>query len=223
MHDLDRTQLEMGSDELEADYEYEDEYEAGEYEEGESESPFSESEEMEMAADLLEIIDEGELDQFLGKLIKKAQRAVGRFVRSDTGRALGGILKGAARKALPVVGRAVGGFFGGPAGAQIGAKLAPRAGRLFGLELEGLSLEDQEFEVARRMVRLAGAATKQAAMTPQTASPQATAQQAVAIAARRHAPGLLRGGTAGIPSASSVRGTSGRWIRRGRRIILFGV
>lgn len=225
MHDLDRTQLEMESDAFESDYEFGDGYETGdyEYEVDETGSPFSEEEEMELAAQMLEITEEGELDQFLGSLIKKAGRAAKRFVRSDVGRALGGILKGAAKKALPIVGRAVGGYFGGPAGAQYGAKLASGAGRFFGLELEGLSMEDQEFEVARRMVRLAGASAKQAAIAPPAASPQAAAQQAVAVAAQRHAPGFLRGVGGGTLSVGAGRGHSGRWIRRGRRIILFGV
>ncbi len=192
------------------------------YGETDTESPFSEVEEMELAAGLLEITDETELDQFLGSLIKRAGRAVGTVVKSPVGRALGGILKGAAKRALPIAGRAIGTYFGGPAGGAIGGQLASRAGRLFGLELEGLSAEDQEFEVAKQFVRLAGAATKNAVLTPSTTDPQTAAKTAVATAAQKFAPGLLgRGITMGV--MPGVRGRSGRWIRRGRNIIIFNV
>jgi len=67
-----------------------------------------ETEEMELASQLLEITDEAELDQFLGRLIMRAGRAAGRLARSGAGRALGGILKGAAKKALPILGGAIG-------------------------------------------------------------------------------------------------------------------
>jgi len=223
MHDLDRTQLEMESDEFESDYEFGDEYETGDYESDETGSPFSEEEEMELAADLLEVTDEYELDQFLGSLINRVKRTVGRALPPSIKKSLGGFLKGAVRKALPGLARTVGTALGGPAGAAIAGRIAPLAGRFFGLELEGLSSEDQEYEVARRMVRFAGSAAQQAAMTPPTASPQAAVQQAVASAAQQHAPGFLRRNIGGTPTMGSARGHSGRWIRRGRRIVLLGV
>ena len=66
---------------------------------------FGEADELELAAGLLEVTKELELDRFLGSLIRSAGRAAGRFVSSPVGQALGGILKGAARQALPVAGR----------------------------------------------------------------------------------------------------------------------
>ena len=113
------------------------------------EGPFSEESEMNLATQLLEVIDEQEMDQFLGNLIKKATSAAGRFFATPAGQALKGILKNAAKKALPVVGGALGSMVGGPAGGMLGGKLASMAGKYFGLELEGLSDEDQAFEVAR--------------------------------------------------------------------------
>lgn len=228
MHDIDRTQ---GEYEPEIDALESDSFEFEYTEEGEApgdmgaESPFDEVEEMELAAQMLEITDEAELDQFLGSLIKKVGRTVGRFVRSPIGRTLGGILKGAAKKALPILGGAAGGFFGGPAGAAIGSKLASGAGKLFGLELEGMSHEDQEFEVARRFVRFAGDAAKRAAVAPPTVDSQAAARSAVVAAARRYAPGLIRGSAVSPPPSAGigVPGRSGRWIRRGRKVILLGV
>ncbi|MXS80368.1 hypothetical protein SAMN05216317_1128 [Nitrosomonas eutropha] len=230
MHDIDRTTLETNTD-LE-NYEH-DQYEYGEFGEAEwggETGVFSETETMELAAELLEISDEAELDQFLGNLIKKAGQVAGKFIRSPVGQQLGGLLKSAAKKALPMVGSAIGGYFGGTSGARVGGQVASNAGRIFGLELEGLSHEDQEYEVAKRFVQLAGAAAKNAALAPRAANPVTTAQSAIAAAARQLAPGLIRGtpptavaGAAGSPCPSCGRGAmSGRWIRRGNRIILFG-
>ena len=182
--------------------------ETGMYGEQSGEAPFNETQEMELAAELLSVSNEHELEQFLGDLIKRAGSAVGSFVRSPVGQALGGVLKNAARQALPIVGGAIGGAVGGTTGAGIGRQLATTAGRVFGLELEGLSGEDQEFEVARRFVRFAGAAAGRAAMAPQSIPPQRAARAAAIGAARRYAPGLLR-------RAASTRGFRGRWGRRG--------
>ena len=175
------------------------------------------------------VSSEAELDRFLGDLIKKAGRAAGQFIKSPVGQQLGGLLKGAAKKALPMVGSAVGGYFGGDSGAKIGSQVASTAGRIFGLELEGLSMEDQEFEAAKSFVQFAGEAAKNAASAPQAANPKAIAQQAATAAARQLAPGLLTGttattaaATAGKPCPSCGRGSSGRWMRRGNKIVLFG-
>jgi len=63
---------------------------------------------------------------------------------------------------------------------------------IFGAELEGLSPEDQEFEIARRFVRLTFDASRHAALAPQGAAPDVIASHAERLAARRLAPGLLR-------------------------------
>jgi hypothetical protein len=227
MHDIDRTQLEHDIDrtQLEAGAygasEFGEAAEIGEEETeaGLSESPLTEAQEIELASEFLEASNEAELEHFLGNVFKTVGSAVGRFVRSDTGRALGGILKGAARQALPIVGGAVGQWISPRRGRAIGADIANQAGRLFGLELEGLSAEDREFEVARQFVRFAGTAAKQAAVVPPTLPPVAAAQRAAAAAARVYAPGLLR-----RLQGRSTRlwPHSGRWVRRGRTIVLFG-
>lgn len=240
MHDLDRTmnEFEMGMDALESgDYEFEmwNQETYG----GDGETVFDEVEEMELAANLLEITDEQELDQFLGSLAKKA----GAFMRSPAGKALGGILKNVAKKALPIAGAAIGNFIVPGAGGAIGGKLAGMAGKAFGLELEGMSPQDQEFEVARRFVRFAADAARNLnEVAAPGAPPVQAAQQAAVISAQQHAPGLVnaiaRGGVAGgagalgngRPGMGGARprrpgggGQSGRWVRRGNQIILFGV
>ena len=219
MHDLDRTVLE----------------DAGEGFEGEatdeSEAVFDEADEMQLASELLDVGSEQELDQFLGSLVKKATGAIGKLAKTPTGSMLVGLLKSAAKKSLPTIGTALGTAFGGPMGGALGGQLASQAGQAFGLELEGLSAEDQEYEAARRFVRFAGEAAQHAAQAPRGAAPRQAAQHAVVKAARTHAPGLLRGGggggvqvnVGGNAPPSGERGQSGRWVRRGRHIILYGL
>lgn len=221
-HDLDRTLLEAPeqtdvTEELEGDepeYEYEDQ-----------ESGLDEVSEVDLASELMEVSDEEELEQFLGRLVRK----VARGIRSPVGGALVGILKKAAKKALPVLGGAVGTYFGGPLGAAAGAKLAGAAGKAFGLELEGLSPQDQELEAGKAFVRFAGAAARNAVHAPPGVNPVEAAARAAARAARRYAPGLLLRPAASArpglprPGASAVPGRSGRWVRSGSRIVLFGV
>jgi hypothetical protein len=224
MHDIDRTLMEIDP-EAEYEPEFESDYEYGEFEAPDTETVFDEAEEMEMAAELLGVSDEAELDQFWGGLLKKAGGAIGKFVKTPTGQALKGILKKAAKKYLPTVAGALGTAIGGPAGAALGSQLASQAGRIFGLELEGLSPEDQELEMAKGMVRFGAEAAKNAALTPPSSNPQADAKAAAVEAAKQYAPGLLKPATSPpsySPMMTSGSGRSGRWVRRGRKIILYG-
>ena len=210
MHDLDRTYMEMNEA-----FEFTAEAQAAEAQAGEV---FSEAEVQELAAELLEVAHEAELNHFLGALIKRAAGAVGKLVKSPLGQQLGGLLKGAARRLLPLAGQALGNFVAPGVGGAIGGRLASAAGSALGLELEGLSQEDREFEVAKQFVRFAGDATRNA-LGGGAVDPRAAAQQGVAQAAERFAPGLLAG-----PARSAAAGAmSGRWIRRGSRVVLLGV
>jgi len=225
MHDIDRTMTEI---EPEMDAFETDEFETDEFEfEGETdlESPFEEFEEMDYAAELLSIQSEEELDQFLGKLIKRAGRGLSKI--GKVFRPLGGVLKGLAKKALPFVGGALGSFIPIPGvGTAVGSALGSAVSKALEAEFEGLDPEDQEFEMAKRFVRVAGAAVKQAANASSDADPQAAVKSAVIAAARRHVPsiGNVTPNGAG-PSSAAVSGSrrSGRWIRRGRKILLLGV
>ncbi|MGX9726187.1 MAG: hypothetical protein ACTFAK_02335 [Candidatus Electronema sp. VV] len=224
MHDLDHGRAEAEAEfeqyeqweaegdheQLEADeFEFEDAelYEA----ESESESLFCkngemcEAQETELALELLEVSDAAEFEAFLGNLMQKAVQA---------GK---GIL---ATKDM----QAVGGHFGGATGAKWGGRIAGAAGKLFGLELEGLSGEDQEFEMAKGFVRFAGNTVRNMSGMAGSADPLAAAKQAASAAARVYAPGLLTAGktrTVGGPSAPLPE--SGRWLRRGSKIVLYGV
>jgi hypothetical protein len=181
-------------------------YENEQFEFGQSEwgEVFNESELMELTAELLEVTNEAELDRFLGGLIKKVGGAIGKVVKSPIGQAVGGVLKGVAKKALPIAGGALGAYFGGPLGAKIGSGLASAAGGALGLELETMSQED-----------------KNAASAPPSVDPRSAAQTAATTAAQKYAPNLLRPGSGSTaPSPVPGKGRSGRWMRKGRNIII---
>jgi uncharacterized protein (DUF697 family) len=185
----------------------------------------SESQELELAAELMEVNSEQELEQFLGDLIKKAGSAIGGLIKSPIGQALGGALKGVAKQVLPIAGQALGGAIGGPMGSQLGGQLASAAGGMFGLELEA---GEQEFEAAKTFVRLAADAVQNAASAPPGANPHAVAQAAVTQAAQTHAPGLFEPEPTGafhpdMGGNAAGRGHAGRWVRQGGKIVLFGV
>jgi hypothetical protein len=73
-----------------------------------SEGELNEMQEYELAAELLAVSNEQELEQFLGNVFRRAAGAIGRFAASPAGKALCGILKNVARQAWPVVGTALG-------------------------------------------------------------------------------------------------------------------
>lgn len=210
MHDIDRAMFELESHGV--GNEVFESYETG--------GP-AEIRELELASELLEITSEQELDRFLGSLISTAGSALGRFARSDTGRALGGILKTAAKQALPQVGQVLGdavgmGSLGSRAGQWLGSKL----------EMEGLSAEDREFETARTFVRFAQDAARQAFETAGSAPAPAIAQSAAVASAQRHIPALapaLRSARPAEGGSAVGRPASGRWVRQGNRIILLGL
>lgn len=184
---------------------------------------FSEGELMELTAEFLEITNEQELDRFLGGLIKKVGGALGKVVKSPIGQAIGGVIKGVAKKALPIAGGALGAYFGGPLGAKIGSGLASAAGSALGLELETLSQEDREFEGGKQFIRFAADAVKNAVSTPSNIDPVTAAQSAAVNAAQKYAPKLLnqRSESAKPSSPKGNKDSSGgRWLRRGRNIII---
>jgi hypothetical protein len=183
-----------------------------------------------LAADLLDVKNEQELNYFLGDVISGATSAIGDFINSPTGQALGSGLKDVAKQALPIVGTAIGARFGGPVGSQIGGALGTAVAGTF-----EMASEEQEWEAANTFVKLAGEAAKNAAMAPPGADPQAVAKKAIIEAAKIHAPALVPTLTGeGHCGCATCRhreghhhhhhhGHSGRWFRHGRRIVLEGV
>jgi hypothetical protein len=135
------------------------------------------------------------------------------------------MLKGVVKKALPLAGGALGTFVGGPLGAQLGGSLASMAGSALGLEAEMMNQEDREFEGAKQFVRLAANTVQKATAAAPSADPRAVAQSAVTQAVQALAPGLLQSAAGGLAAAAGNGGggRSGRWLRRGNRIVLLGV
>lgn len=146
----------------------------------------------ELASELLDAAGKPRLSALLRRLVRRAAAAAGRIVNDETAGELTGLLRRAARLALPPS--------HGPAGSA-----AARASRFFGVELEGLSPEDQEFEAARRFALLAAEAARQAALAPQGLAPGRAARRAAARAAQRYAPGWLHPPSeAGIASPATI-------------------
>lgn len=200
--------LEADSFEMETN----DEVESG----AQIEGTLSETEEMELAAELMTVSSEEELDQFLGKFFKKAWKGIRKIARP-----LGGILKGIAKKALPFVGGALGSFIPIPGvGTALGSAIGGAASKLLEVDLEGMSPEDQEFELARRFVRLASNAAAQAAAQGDTEE-SGVSPQVAAVSAVRTASNQLAGNPPAV--RKKPRQQSGRWLRRGNKIVLFGV
>ena len=236
MHDIDRTHLRYAQ-EMET-------YPLA------SEAPaLDESQEMQLAADLMEVQSEEEFENFLDDLIGGIAKAAGGFLNSSAGKALGGLLKGAAKKILPLAGTAIGGYFGGPAGASIGGNIASTLSG--SLEMEQ---DEMEWEAARTFVRLAADAAKNAALSPPGETPEDTAHRAVSDSAQKYAPALLLPPVPppsmpapsmpapskappfmpqpSIPPVSPMAPhcpvcggghRSGRWSWRGNHIVLFGI
>lgn len=189
--------------------------------------------EYELATELLAVTNEAELEQFLGKLVSRVGRGISNFAKSNVGRSLISGLKSVAKTALPIVGKVAGTALGGPIGGMLGGKLAGMATNLFEVQLEGMSNEDREFEIAKRVVRYSTAATQRAsAMTARNPAvpAKAVALSAMKQAAVKHAPGLLTpsgttgggfSGGGGISSGNTASfPASGTWVRNGNNIII---
>lgn len=206
----------------------------------------SEAEETELAMELLGVSNEDEMEQFLGKLF----RGIGRGLKKVGGKllpALGGALKGLAKTALPFVGGALGSFIPIPGvGTALGTALGGAVGKALELEFGEFESEEAEFEIARRFVRIAASAAQQASGAPLGANPESVLRDALLAAARAHVPGFAANEAELVAQAEGeaeweMEGegeweaegegesgyerepdsvTSGRWTRRGRRIVL---
>jgi hypothetical protein len=208
MHDLDRVQLEFDPD-------------APVYD-GSGGGGGSEDE---LAAELLSLTGEDQLDEFIGRLVQQGARAAGRALRSDVGRAVAGTVRnaavGAARQGIPQLGQVVGGAIGSrlgseDVGARIGRRLATTALNRAGLGDREVGVGDQEveFEVARQVVRFAQETGRAAARIQDDGDARRVSLAAAAAAARRGSQPVQ------LTAPQVSGGRSGRWVRKGNTIVV---
>ena len=199
-----------GDEEWEWEFEYE--FEDNAYRGG-----LSEEEEYELASELLGSQTDEEMDYFLRKAFRRGlsfvKRKARNFVRSPRGRRLLGGLKSIGKRVARRALGAAGTYFGGPAGGAI----ANRLGGMLGLELEGMSPEDQEFEVAKRVVRFNTDLARAVASAPSHIPESEVLRIAAKKAAAKHLPGLVNNIEPG------TKKQSGQWYRKGNRIVLTGL
>ena len=115
----------------------------------------------ELAARLLDVVNESELEDFVGGLVAEAARSSGRRIPAHAAPRLVASLTQTAERTLPALSVALGDE--GRAPAPI---VTQAAARLYGVETEGMSAEDRDFEIARQFVRFAQAEARRAAGAP---------------------------------------------------------
>jgi hypothetical protein len=190
------------------------------------------SHEMELAMELLSVSSEAELDHFLGKMFKKVWggiKKVGSFVGKAV-KPFAGALKALAKKALPFVGKALGSFIPIPGvGTAIGGALGGALAKALEMEFAILEQAEQEFEMARRFVRIAHSATSQLADADPNQPIAVILRQVLNNATRQHMPRATQASQRGAASIGSQgfgftnSGTnSGTWQRE-RGYIVFEV
>ena len=229
MHDIDRTQLEYSQ---EAGPFQQEEFEFQEFESGTMAGEMSEQEEIQLAHELLAVNNEQELEQFLGSFIKtrREHRRPDRQVAHRPGD------RGRAQERCKE----------GPADGRCGARrLHRRTARRENRQRTGQRRRQSdraragirrergmEFAGARQFVRLAANTARQAAAAAAAgADPRLAAQSCRACRRPQDLrPASLAGGTGtagamGMARArlSDIDPESGRWLRRGHQIVLFGV
>ena len=182
---------------------------------GSAPAVFSKEEELQLAKELLAVGSEEELEQFLGNVFKSAWQGVKKAgsTLAKVAKPLGGALKAVARTALPFVGGALGSMIPIPGvGTALGVALGRAAGNALELELEAGAPADRELEMARRFVRIAGQAARLASEGDGSAR---AVESALTRALHQQLPHFR-------PAAPQQEGESGRWRRRGKRIVVMG-
>ena len=214
MHDLDRQQLEQ----------HERAGLFGESPHLESGHQLNETYEMELAAELLEVNSEEELEQFLGDLWNRTTTAASRAYNSDAVQSALPGLKAIGRAVLPKAASYVANRFAPGTGDMFGAGTQAAVDQWLKEELEGLSGEDREFETARRFVRLANDALMRAAQMPTNVPPPVAGQVAVTDAARYQMPGVVPFLGEAFEEEPADDGSQGRgeghWVRQGSTIVI---
>lgn len=182
---------------------------------GRTPAVFGEEEELQLAMELLEVASEEELEQFLGNVFKsvwKGVKKVGSTI-AKVAKPLGGALKAMAKTALPFVGGALGSMIPIPGvGTALGSALGRAASNALELEMAAEAPADRELALARRFVRIAGQASRLAADGDGSAR---AVESALTRALHQQLPHFRS-------PAPQQEEESGRWRRRGNRIVVMG-
>jgi len=182
---------------------------------GSAPAVFSAQEELQLAMELLEVSSEEELEQFLGNVFRSVWQGVKKVGSglAKVAQPLGGALKAVAKTALPFVGGALGSMIPIPGvGTALGTALGRAASSALELEMAAAPAADRELDLARRFVRIAGEAARLAAEGD--GSPRAV-ESALTRALHQQLPHFRS-------AAPQGEAESGRWRRRGNRIVVMG-
>ena len=220
MHDLDRTMgrthLEngfagfQGEADFEEEYEFEDE--ADFEEEYESDEVLNEEEVDELASELLEVSNEAELEQFLGGLIKKVGSAAGNFIRRSRQQVEA---RSNRRQKGPAARRASSRQLRGARDWRPDWRAARERRRsMFGSSRRAQSRR-RRVRGTKQFVRLAASDQQRHRCSP-AANAREVASHAVTQATHKFAPGLHR-------IARAPAGPQRRWVRKGRKLVIYGV
>ena len=182
---------------------------------GSAPAVFSEEEELQLAMELLDVASEAELEQFLGNVFKSVWKGVKKVGSSivKVAKPLGGALKAVAKTALPFVGGALGSMIPIPGvGTALGSALGRAVSNALELEMESEAPADRELELARRFVRIAAQAARLASEGDGSAR---AVESALTRALHQQLPHFRS-------PAPQQEEESGRWRRRGNRIVVMG-
>lgn len=152
----------------------------------------------------------------------KAGSWAGGSLGSAAGQRIGNYLGGKAggrylSKLGQTYGSKAGNWLGSTLGGKLGGSVANWATDALGLEAENMQQEEYEFIGAQHFVRMASEIAGQTLQATPHTPPKAAAQTAANTLVRQFMPGLIGAG-AGAGGAQQ----SGRWVRQGNRITLYG-
>lgn len=149
-----------------------------------------ESQEIELSAALLEVVNHEQLDCLLRRVVEEADVVIGALLAPSVKQALVDLLTHVLGQITSATNRRTVTITGASLGKRIGAALAALAGQVLGIELEGLSPEDREFEAGKQFIRFGAETARNAIEGASGTSPADLAHAAAVEAAQIFAPGL---------------------------------
>jgi hypothetical protein len=205
--------------------------------------------EMELAMELLSVQNEEELEYFLGNFLKKvggglakvgktmlpvlkqvakvglpiAAKAAGTFFGGPAGGALGGQLGSMISNAIKEAEADLDEAFAGELEEEEREQfLGDIVGGLIGGEMEAATPAERQVEAAKRFVRVATSAAQKLAAQPSTQNPTAAAISALQSASKKLGLTTKQPGAGFFAGGHPGARNSGRWVRKGNQIVIYG-